>query len=206
MPDSIVVTLRVPRERKAQLIELIQQQAHLFAEFTIQDPAAPPYPDKSLFLTYRRADSEDVCGRIYDRLIGFFGPATVFKDLEDIPPGVDFRRVLEREIASTDMMLVIMGRDWDSADNLRRMQDPADFVRLEIEMALQRDIPVIPVFVQRRTTMPDPAHLPAELRPLIYRNAVQARPDPDFHLDMNRLIQAIQTLFEMQDRPGGLLF
>lgn len=196
--DKLIAQVTIERQRRDELIAVAEQHPDLFSQLQIMTPTSPPYPHKSLFINYRREDSENVVGRIYDRLAQHFGKGTVFKDVEDILPGVDFRRVLEREVLSTDVMLVVIGPDWLSRKNKRRLHDPDDFVRFEIETALQRDIPVIPVLVRRRTRLPQHRHLPPSLRDLVYRNALRVRPDPDFHRDMDRLIQGVVTLFEME--------
>ncbi|MEO8608466.1 MAG: toll/interleukin-1 receptor domain-containing protein [Chloroflexota bacterium] len=189
--DSVSITLHVPKGREADLYNLIQKHPDIIPGF--QFPYL--YDTKQIFISYRRKDSEDVCGRIYDRLSAAFN--NVFKDTEAIPAGVDFRFELERAVAACNVMLVIIGKQWDSAVHLRRLNDPNDFVRIEIEAALKRDIPVIPVFVHRRTKMPDRKKLPPTLHPLTYRNARQARPDPDFHRDLDGLIQDIQDIFDL---------
>ncbi len=199
--DKLIVQATIARRHRDELIEVIEQHPHLFSEVQITSPAMPPYPHKSIFINYRRSDSEDVVGRIHDRLTAEFGKGSVFKDVEDILPGVDFRRALEHEVSCTDVMLVVIGPDWISRTNKRRLHDPDDFVRFEIETALKRNIPVIPVLVSRRERLPQARHLPASLRPLIYRNAVPVRPDPDFHNDMDRLIEGIIALFELTPAP-----
>ena len=193
--DKLIAQVTIARNKRAELIAIAEQNPGLFSELQIITPEAPPYPHRSIFINYRREDSENVVGRIYDRLAQEFGKGSVFKDVEDILPGVDFRRVLEHEVASTDVMLVVIGPDWINRKNRGRLQQADDFVRLEIETALKRDIPVIPVLVRRRTRLPQRRHLPESLRDLVYRNAVAVRPDPDFHRDMDRLIQGIVTLF-----------
>jgi hypothetical protein len=196
--DKLIVQVTVARDRQAELVAIAEQHPDLFSELQIVKPRIPPYPDKSLFISYRRSDSEDVVGRMYDRLAQELGKGSVFKDVEDILPGVDFRRVLEREVACTDVMLAVIGPDWVNPHNKRRLSNPDDLVRIEIETALQRDIPVIPVLVRRRSRLPQKRHLPASLHNLLYRNAVQVRPDPDFHRDMDRLLAGIAILFEQE--------
>src|SRR5690606_5291647 len=196
--DKLIVQVTIARNRREELVAVIDQHPNLFSEVQIITPPAPPYPHKSIFVNYRRADSEDVVGRIYDRLIVDFGKGSVFKDVEDILPGVDFRRVLEHEVASTDVMLTVIGPDWVNRENKRRLHDADDYVRFEIETALKRGIPVIPVLVRRRERLPQGRHLPPSLRDLLFRNTIQVRPDPDFHRDMDRLIDGIITLFEME--------
>jgi hypothetical protein len=195
--DKLIIQATIARNHRDELATIIQNYPHVFSEVRIIPPTMPPYPTKSIFINYRRIDSEDVTGRMYDRLAAEFGKGSVFKDVEDILPGVDFRRVLEHEVASTDVMLTVIGPDWVNRENKGRLHDANDYVRFEIETALKRGIPVIPVLVRRRERLPQKRHLPASLRDLLYRNAVHVRSDPDFHRDMDRLIDGIITLFEM---------
>lgn len=145
-----------------------------------------------IFISYRRADSKTVTGRIYDRLRQEFGRGDVFKDVDDIPPGTDFRSVLKDAITTCDVMLVIVGSQWlniTDDQNQRRLDNPEDFVRIEVEMGLQRDtMQVIPVLVEG-AAHPGEVSLPEPLKPLAYKNSVVVRDDPDFHRDMNVLIR-----------------
>lgn len=148
-----------------------------------------PTPQQ-LFISYRRDDSRDVTGRIYDRLIRRFGSSHVFKDVDSIPFGTDFRAHIDDTIRQCNTMLVIIGRDWLSAGSSSgepRLNDPMDFVRVEIEAALAFGIRVIPVLVGG-ANMPSLAELPTAINKLAFLNAVQVRPDPDFHRDMDRFI------------------
>jgi hypothetical protein len=107
-----------------------------------------------IFITYRREDSAATCGRIYDRLVGRFGIMNVFKDVDSIPIGVNFKGRISELIAQCGVQLVVIGRQWlevTNAQGQRRLDDPDDFVRLEIETGLQRKIVVIPVLVQGAT-------------------------------------------------------
>lgn len=148
-----------------------------------------------IFISYRRADSADVTGRIYDRLTEHFGKTAIFKDVDSIPPGIDFKEHLEKAVGKCRIFLVVIGDRWlDMTDSLHtnRLHDPHDFVRIEIEAALNRNIPIIPLLV-RGASMPPEDKLPSSLRRLVYRNAIPIRPDPDFHRDMDRLIEAISN-------------
>ena len=150
----------------------------------------------AIFISYRRVDSELVVGPIYDRLISHFPADRVFRDLDSLPIGRPFPQALEEAVAKAKVALIIIGPTWtsikDRADR-RRIDDPADFVRLEVEGALAAGIPVVPVLV-RRASMPDPVDLPESIRPLVTLHWVQVRPDPDFHRDMDRLIARLQPL------------
>jgi uncharacterized repeat protein (TIGR01451 family) len=147
----------------------------------------------NIFISYRRSDSADIAGRIYDRLIEEFGQATIFKDVDSIPLGVDFKRYLDQKVSECNVLLAIIGDRWVDATDAtgqKRIEDRADFVRLEIESALKRDIPVIPLLV-RGAQMPVEEDLPYSLRRLVFKNGIQIRPDPDFHRDVDRLISAL---------------
>ena len=150
---------------------------------------------QKIFLSYRREDSADVAGRIYDRLVQQFGKEQVFKDVDSIPLGVDFRKHLAQMVGSCDILLAVIGNDWQTADRpdgKKRLDDAKDFVRIELETALQRDIPVIPVLV-RGAQVPEESELPSTLATLAYRNGMAVRADPDFHRDMDRLIEGVQS-------------
>jgi len=147
----------------------------------------------SIFISYRRDDSADITGRIYDRLVQHFSRETVFKDVDSIPLGIDFRQHLEGALSQCRVLLAVMGERWSGTDATtarRRIDDPSDHVRLELELALARNIPVIPVLV-RNFSIPTPDKLPLSLQSLAYRNGINVRPDPDFHGDMDRLIKGI---------------
>lgn len=146
-----------------------------------------------MFISYHRADSSDIVGRIYDRLIQRFDKSSIFKDVDSIPLGVDFRKHLSDSVGKCQVFLAVVGKDWlTGPDGHRRLDETADFVRIEIEAALQRDIPVIPVLVQG-AIIPGEDKLPLTVRGLAYRHAISVRPDPDFHRDMDRLIEGIES-------------
>lgn len=156
-----------------------------------------------IFVSYRRTDSMAYTGRIYDRLVNAFGVRNIFKDVDDIPPGVDFRTVLDEALTKADSVLVIIGPQWLlTTDDYgkRRLLDPTDFVRLEVENALKRDdVLVIPVLVNN-ATMPPAESLPDSLKDLAYRNSVVVRNDPDFSRDINQLIDVI----DQRERPSKM--
>lgn len=162
---------------------------------------APGMP--SIFISYRRSDSHADAGRIYDRLAAHFGKAAVFKDVDDIPPGVDFRDYLNRTLHQCEVLLAVIGPTWLTATDSqghRRLDHPADWVRVEIEEALRRDnVLVVPLLVSH-AALPRPDQLPKSLQDLAYRNYREARPDPDFHKDMGRLIDGLEQYFGRSPR------
>lgn len=153
-----------------------------------------------IFISYRRADSTYLIGRIKDRLVTAFGQDSVFRDLDDIPSGVDFRTVLEKETNGCDVMLVIIGPQWAAITDVKgnkRLFDPIDYTRIEVETGLkglrETRSAVIPVLVMN-APMPSPHELPESLAELTYQNAISIRNDPDFNNDMERLIRDMRLL------------
>jgi formylglycine-generating enzyme required for sulfatase activity len=150
-----------------------------------------------VFISYRRDDSADVTGRIFDKLRSHFEQdLVVFRDVDFIPLGRDFREVITEAVESCAVLLAVIGPSWvdhRNEDGERRLDDPHDFVRLEIETALKRKIPVVPLLVSR-ARMPKAAQLPGSLEPLAFRNGLEVRRDPDFHHDMDRLIRALTAM------------
>jgi eukaryotic-like serine/threonine-protein kinase len=151
-----------------------------------------------IFISYRRNDSPDATGRIYDRLVSEFGKAEVFKDVDSIPLGQDFRGHLNGIVSDCGVMLAIIGPRWTDASTKtgqRRLEDPDDFVRIELEAALARDIPVVPVLVAH-APIPLASELPASLASMAFRQSIEVRPDPDFHNDATRLVTALRTILD----------
>lgn len=147
----------------------------------------------AIFISYRRTDAPDATGRIFDHLKQTFGERRIFKDVDSIPYGVDFHKAIDEAVAGCDVFLAIIGKSWLTATDstgLRRIDDPNDYVRLEIRSALTRNILVIPVLVEG-AKMPTGAELPEEILALATRNAASVRPDPDFHPDFARLCEQI---------------
>src|SRR3712207_683152 len=104
-----------------------------------------------IFLSYRRGDTQWAARGIYDRLVARFDRRNVFRDLDAIPPGVRFRDYIERKISESDVFLLLIGRTWASYEDeagRRRLEQPRDPVRLELEAALRVGIPIIPVLVE----------------------------------------------------------
>lgn len=147
-----------------------------------------------IFISYRRKDAIDVTGRINDLLQARFGKGAVFMDFDKLSLGTDFRVQLEKNVGQCKILLAVIGQNWLTSKDKKgchRLENPGDFVRIEIESALQRNIPVIPLLVQG-AEMPSSDELPAPLKKLAFRNGTKIRPDPDFHKDMNRLIGSVE--------------
>ncbi len=145
-----------------------------------------------IFISYRRADSEGYVGRLYDHLIQQFDKNEIFLDVGTIKPGEDFVTVIEQLVGSCDALIVVIGPRWlevtDEHGN-RRLDNREDYVRLEIATALERNILVVPVLIER-ASMPNVKELPKDLKTLTRKNAIELSHDR-FGYDVDRLVQAI---------------
>jgi hypothetical protein len=148
-------------------------------------------------MCYRRLDSEEVVDRIYESFEAALPKEALFRDIDTIPPGVDFRNYVQEALRNCHVVLVFIGRDWlGAADErgARRLDNPRDHVRIEVETALEAaeaGARLIPVLV-RRASMPQEGELPASLAALCFRHAVTIRTGADYHTDVGRLIGAVQ--------------
>lgn len=150
-----------------------------------------------IFLSYRRSDSQDVAGRIFDHLVAKYTRDSVFKDTDNIPLGVSYPTYLREKLQKAKVVFVIIGPNWVNATGKggkRRLDDPADPVRNEIETALELGLPIIPIMVSN-ATIPTAADLPESLKQLVLLNGQPVRADPDFHVDIARLTAKLNELF-----------
>jgi hypothetical protein len=148
-----------------------------------------------IFLNYRREDTRGYAGRLYDRLSSRFGEDRIFRDVDAIPPGIDYLEYVDRVVGQCDVMLVLIGDTWNSvkdARGRRRLDHPHDLVRLEIAAGLERNIPVIPVLMQG-ASMPTQEDLPGEILGLARRNALEMS-DRHWNYDWDRLTRALDQL------------
>ncbi|MEJ0023011.1 MAG: TIR domain-containing protein [Alphaproteobacteria bacterium] len=147
-----------------------------------------------IFIGYRRDDTGDAVGRIYDRLCARFGKEHVFKDVDRTPIGTNFGAHILGILPRCRVFLAIIGNQWldvRTPEGARRIDDPQDWVRVELETALNTPgLQVVPVLVND-AAIPAEKDLPDSLRALSGLNAAKVRRDPDFNVDMERLINAI---------------
>lgn len=154
-----------------------------------------------IFISYRREDSRSAAGRLTDFLERDFGTEEIFRDVETLEPGVDFEVAIRKALARCKLVLVLIGPRWLSvtdAQQRRRLDKEDDWVRLEIQIALQRNIPVIPVLVDGATP-PDAQDLPDALRPLARREA-QELTDKRWDYDVGQLAAVIERILGKRRR------
>jgi len=150
-----------------------------------------------VFICYRREDSGGYAGRIYDRLAKRLGRKNVFIDVDNIPPGLDFVDVLSERVGACTALIAVIGRNWASIsdkENRRRIDHPRDFVRIEIEAALERGVRVIPVLVED-ADMPKAEDLPESLKKLSRRQGIEISLTR-FDSDVRKLVRALSELEE----------
>lgn len=161
--------------------------------------------DSRIFISYRREDSSGYAGRLHDALSNYFGSGKVFMDVEGIGYGADFVEVLENELSSCAILIAVIGKRWVEITNSkgqRRLEDPQDFVHLEIVTALKRGIRVIPTLVQD-AMMPGEDVLPPPLAKLSRRNAIELS-DTRWKFDVERLIVTLEReLDKISPKPPG---
>jgi DNA uptake protein ComE-like DNA-binding protein len=185
--------------------------------YWIEEPAPKPEPepirtpnpstDRSggprVFISYRRSDCQAQANGLYDGLSHRLPGASVFMDIDSIPPGADFEQHIRREIEICDLVLVLIGDNWldRSGDGSgRRIDTAGDFVRLEIESALASPrVKVLPVLVEG-ARMPSAAELPESVRPLARINAMELD-DRRWTADLRRLASTVEALTQPAGPP-----
>jgi hypothetical protein len=145
-----------------------------------------------VFVSYRRADlvACALLRGIDERLVRQFGRPNVFVDVDSIPLGVDFRNFVYDNIARCEVVVALIGNQWLPLLN-ERASDPGDFVRIELEAALAKGVPVVPLLIGG-AAMPTEAELPESIRSLAFRNAMVMDHGRDFNAHMNRLLNELE--------------
>src|ERR1700733_5151454 len=145
-----------------------------------------------IVISYRWADSDAIAGRIRDWLAGRYGDDAVFLDVDSIPFGKDIRQHIQEALAQSDVLIAVVGPQWLGEDEggHYRISDETDPVRIEVETALQKGIPIIPLLVSNGR-MPSAMHLPESLKEFAFINAAPIDSGRDFHLHIERLLHTL---------------
>ena len=158
-----------------------------------------------IFISYRREDSGYVANILADRIRAAFGADSVFMDVDTIPLGVDFRDHINQAVSRCEVLLAIIGDHWfvqSDDSSQRRIDEAGDFVRIELEAALNRNIPVIPVLASK-AKMPSSEELPDSLKPLAFRNATELRSGRDMNHHLDELIQGLRFHLKPRAKENG---
>lgn len=150
---------------------------------------------KNIFISYRKVDSEDITGRIYDRLLGYFGPSRVFMDIDALLAGVDYRSQITEMLSQCDVVLPIIGDKWLTATDENgklRLDNPEDLLRLEVSTSLSRkNVTVVPILVHG-AKLPEASDLPPDLAPLAEKKPSEVRSGLRFNADLSELIERLE--------------
>jgi hypothetical protein len=160
---------------------------------------------QGIFISYRRHDASGYATTLYDYLRDRYEKEQIFFDIDSISAGSDFVEALEIGLSQSRVLLAVIGRSWLTAvdDNgKRRIDDPGDYVRLEIEAALSRGIPVVPVLVDG-AALPQVSDLPESLRPLARRQNREIR-HAGSAADMAALVRVISSILGSSNELADL--
>jgi hypothetical protein len=146
-------------------------------------------------ISYRRSDSRAIVGRIFDRLADHYGSDEIFLDIDAIPYGRDFRDHINSVLNQCEVLIVVVGSHWIGAraGGPARILDEADPVRIEVQTALSRKMPILPVLIDD-AIMPAPGGLPESLREFSYLNALRIDSGVDFKIHAGRLIATLDQI------------
>ena len=155
-----------------------------------------------IFICYRRQDSDYPAQYICSKLRQHFGADSIVFDVDSVPLGVDFRKYLNDQVSQCAVLLAIIGDKWLTLLNEHPAEAP-DYVRIELEAALEHDVPVVPVLV-REAKMPEAASLPKEISDLAYRNGAEVRGGADLSLHLTSLVLRLERLFAGQAKRKAI--
>ena len=155
-----------------------------------------------IFISYRREDASYPAGRLYDNLHSRFPQNEIFMDVDSIKPGIDFVQTIEERVGACDVLVAVIGKRWLSAadeEGRRRLDNPEDFVRVEVGTALKRGVRVIPALVEG-ASMPQASQLPEDLSR--WPAATRSTSSHDrFRADSERLIDSVGEVLEAASLP-----
>lgn len=159
------------------------------------------YPEKAIFVSYRRKDSQWATRLLLDRLVGKFGKGAVFADIDNIPYGVDFRKYVGEVLSKCWLTVVVIGERWltiKGRSGRPRLLEEDDLLRTEIEISLMRNIPVIPV-VMGKARMPEKEDLPDAIKQLAQRHGTELRGGQHINQDIEAFLDVIDRMLTSND-------
>jgi TIR domain len=147
---------------------------------------------KGIFICYRRDESAGYAGRIGDSFVAHFGEDSVFRDIDTLEPGIEFAEAIDKAVSSSAVLIAVIGPNWSTAKDetsQKRLENPDDWVRREIAMALERKLRVIPLLLPG-AAIPSEEELPDDLAPLARRNVMQLH-DATWREQVERLMNTL---------------
>jgi hypothetical protein len=157
------------------------------------DRPSPKALGSNIFISYRRSDTRQMAGRIYDRLRDEFTAAEIFFDIDSIPPGANFRQFISGAVRASAIMLLLIGDRWRRRERMRwfGLQPHVDFVHTEIELALEFGLPILPLLVDG-AEMPEERELPRSIAEVALANAILIRSGKEFRTDMEKVLDEVK--------------
>jgi DivIVA domain-containing protein len=218
--DEVDAFLDLVETEMRRLLDVVDDLRRFNPDAPLMQPSRPSSPTpqaptsvdsdgpesaSGIFISYRRDDERSFAGRLYDRLLDRLGEQNVFMDVDSIELGLDFKDVIDDRLGRCCAMLVVIGKRWLDCvgpDGDRRLNNPDDFVRLEIETALARPgVRVIPVLVDG-ASVPNSSDLPEVLSPLARRNGISMSHE-GFGGDLGRLLTTLQRVLSGSERVSS---
>lgn len=148
----------------------------------------------NIFISYRRKESADFVGRLFDRLSGYFGPDSIAMDVDTLLSGMDYREEISKIISKCQVFLAVIGPQWTSLTDeagQRRLDNPDDQLRIEVATALQRGTTVIPILIHG-ARLPSPEELPADIRALAKAEPIEIQSGLPFNTDVQKFIDRLE--------------
>ena len=142
----------------------------------------------------------DLTGRIGDRLVQDFPDDQIIQDIDTFLVGVNFEEQIRKYVSDSEAVIVVIDNEWLSIkddDGGRRIDRPGDYVRFEIETALEMGIPTVPLLLNE-APVPDEKELPECLKPLSKMHGQLVRTGRDFHRDMDRVVEDLRKHADRQ--------
>lgn len=158
---------------------------------------------KKIFINYRQKVSLMHAGRLRDNLVTHFGAAAIFHDKSSLTGGSNWKVDIDKSINSCSVLIAVIGRGWLdqlNPDGSRRIDDPDDYVAMEIATAMKRGVQVVPVLVDNAkrihsSDLPERLVSFADIEPVVIE-------DKDWNSDINKLIHAIYRYTEDPRKLG----
>lgn len=147
-----------------------------------------------LFISYRREDTDDFAGRMHDYLVKEFGTDNIFKDVDSIRTGDNWKVTLEQSVAQCDVVVTLIGEQWAKCTDKNgktRIKSDDDWVRFELEAALRNNRIVLPVLVKGTKPLRI-EDLPESLHWLTDIHATEVRGGSQFKDDVARFISELR--------------
>jgi TIR domain-containing protein len=154
----------------------------------------------NIFVSYRNDDATDDIRKVFSDLENHYGKDSVFVAADNISPGTDFRQRINEAMGSCDLVIALVGPSWRGRWLRRRIFDADDWVRIEVEAALRKCVPVLPLIVDG-ARMPAPGQVPDSIEPFCFLHAAQLDATQNLAASTHSLIEHIDRILRGEWAP-----